>query len=69
MANKICFETLGEAYGIYQRNKNENSIEKPFGGMTLVLGGDFRQIIPVLPKGRVHPSKGPTFGTTFKFWN
>jgi hypothetical protein len=24
----------------------------PFGGMTLVLGGDFRQILPVVAKGR-----------------
>ncbi|XP_052171592.1 uncharacterized protein LOC127787570 [Diospyros lotus] len=25
--------------------------EKPFGGITVVLGGDFRQILPVIPKG------------------
>ncbi|XP_028094153.1 uncharacterized protein LOC114294224 [Camellia sinensis] len=25
--------------------------EKPFGGVTVVLGGDFRQILPVIPKG------------------
>ena len=24
---------------------------KPFGGMTVVLGGDFRQILPVVRKG------------------
>jgi len=24
---------------------------KPFGGMTIVLGGDFRQILPVVRKG------------------
>ncbi|KAG5550191.1 hypothetical protein RHGRI_015221 [Rhododendron griersonianum] len=24
---------------------------KPFGGITVVLGGDFRQILPVIPKG------------------
>jgi hypothetical protein len=24
----------------------------PFGGMTVVLGGDFRQILPVVAKGR-----------------
>ena len=27
------------------------SCEKPFGGITVVLGGDFRQILPVVPKG------------------
>jgi hypothetical protein len=31
---------------------NENSDEKPFGGLTVVLGGDFRQILPVITKGR-----------------
>ena len=25
--------------------------ERPFGGITVVLGGDFRQILPVIPKG------------------
>ncbi|XP_058202832.1 uncharacterized protein LOC131317291 [Rhododendron vialii] len=25
--------------------------EKPFGGITVVLGGDFRQVLPVVPKG------------------
>lgn len=24
---------------------------RPFGGITVVLGGDFRQILPVIPKG------------------
>ena len=31
-----------------------NNRERPFGGMTGVLGGDFRQILLVIPKGRRH---------------
>lgn len=26
--------------------------DKPFGGITVVFGGDFRQILPVIPKGK-----------------
>jgi hypothetical protein len=54
MANKICFEALDRSLRDILRNTNENSGKKPFGGMTVVLGGDFRQILPVLPKGRRH---------------
>ncbi|XP_029146885.1 uncharacterized protein [Arachis hypogaea] len=31
---------------------NRNSESMPFGGKTIVFGGDFRQILPVIPKGR-----------------
>lgn len=33
------------------RSKNPNSGELPFGGKVVVLGGDFRQILPVVNKG------------------
>nr|AAK54292.1 putative helicase [Oryza sativa Japonica Group] len=52
MANRNCFEALDKSLRDVQRCRNENSCQKPFGGMTVVLGGDFRQILPIVPKGR-----------------
>jgi len=52
MANRNCFEALDKSLRDILRFNNKNSDEKPFGGMTVVLGGDFRQILPVVPKGR-----------------
>jgi hypothetical protein len=42
MENKICFEALDRTLRDILRHKNENSSKNPFGGMTVVLGGDFR---------------------------
>jgi ATP-dependent DNA helicase PIF1 len=52
MANKHCFEALDKTLRDILRFTNKNSDEKPFGGLTVVLGGDFRQILPVITKGR-----------------
>jgi len=52
MAHRYCFEALDKSLRDILRFTNENSETRPFGGMTVVLGGDFRQILPVIPKGR-----------------
>ena len=52
MANKHCFEAFDKSLRDILRFTNESSADKPFGGMTVVMGGDFRQILPVIPKGR-----------------
>jgi len=46
MTNKYCFEALDKTL-----QDLKNNFEQPFGGMTVVLGGDFRQILPVIPTG------------------
>ncbi|WVZ59187.1 hypothetical protein U9M48_009374 [Paspalum notatum var. saurae] len=51
MAHRNCFEALDMSLRDVLRFTNKNSLEKPFGGMTVVLGGDFRQILPVVSKG------------------
>ena len=46
MTNKYCFEALDKSLQDLRDNNHQ-----PFGGMTVVLGGDFRQILPVITSG------------------
>jgi hypothetical protein len=52
MAHRNCFEALVKTLRDIFWFTNEDSDNRPFGGMTVVLGGDFRQILTVVPKGR-----------------
>ena len=45
MMHKHCFEALDQSL------KDILNLAKPFGGKTVVFGGDFRQILPMVPKG------------------
>ncbi|XP_019158196.1 PREDICTED: uncharacterized protein LOC109154911 [Ipomoea nil] len=51
MMHKHCFEALDRTMRGLLRFVEPNSEMKTFGGKTVVLGGDFRQILPVIPKG------------------
>ncbi|XP_019191668.1 PREDICTED: uncharacterized protein LOC109186192 [Ipomoea nil] len=51
MMHKHCFEALDRTMRDLMRFKNSRSSTMTFGGKTVVLGGDFRQILPVIPKG------------------
>ncbi|XP_019175761.1 PREDICTED: uncharacterized protein LOC109171086 [Ipomoea nil] len=51
MMHKFCFEALDRSMRDIMRVKNPNTLDMTFGGKTVVLGGDFRQILPVIPKG------------------
>jgi hypothetical protein len=63
--NKICFEVLDIILRDILRHNNENSSENPFGGMTVVLGADFHQILPVPPKGRRQNIVGASFKRSY----
>ncbi|XP_071689118.1 uncharacterized protein [Rutidosis leptorrhynchoides] len=52
MVKKICVETLDRTFRDIFRSTNPNSMETPFGGKVIVFGGDFRQILPVITKGK-----------------
>ena len=51
MTNKLCFEALDRSLRDVLRKTRFDICDKPFGGMTVVFGGDFRQVLPVIPKG------------------
>ncbi|XP_073137503.1 uncharacterized protein [Henckelia pumila] len=51
MMHKFCFEALDKSMRDIMRFVNPSSLHLPFGGKTVVFGGDFRQILPVIPKG------------------
>lgn len=54
MAHRHCFEAVDRSLRDVLRSTNGRCSEKPFGGVVVVLGGDFRQILPVVPKGNRH---------------
>ncbi|XP_055960816.1 uncharacterized protein LOC126682230 isoform X2 [Mercurialis annua] len=52
MANKHCFESLDRSLRDIFQTRFSGSADRPFGGLTIVLSGDFRQILPVVHKGQ-----------------
>ena len=51
MINRLCFEALDRTLRDVMRAESEENALKPFGGKVIVLGGDFRQILPVVKNG------------------
>ncbi|KAL1349215.1 hypothetical protein AAHE18_07G142100 [Arachis hypogaea] len=51
MLNKFCFEALDKCLKDVLRFDRGYILHAPFGGKIVVLGGDFRQILPVIPRG------------------
>ena len=42
MMNKLCFEAFDKILRVIMKAKNEDNVERPFGGKVVVLRGDFR---------------------------
>ncbi|KAK7271142.1 hypothetical protein RJT34_26794 [Clitoria ternatea] len=49
MAHKFCFEAFDKTLKDIMSNSNNGN--SSFGGKVIVFGGDFRQILPVIPRG------------------
>jgi len=48
MTHKYCFEKLDRTLKDIMREKNKS--DSVFGRKVVVFGGDFRQILPVIPR-------------------
>ncbi|XP_013639239.1 PREDICTED: uncharacterized protein LOC106344395 [Brassica oleracea var. oleracea] len=51
MTHKHAFEALDKTLKDIMSTKYPPAKNQPFGGKTVMLGGDFRQILPVIPQG------------------
>lgn len=51
MNRRYCFEALDRTLKDKLGCNDTSSQGKPFGGLTVLLGGDFRQILLVINKG------------------
>lgn len=51
MQHRHAFEAVDRSLRDIMAAVDLENAHKPFGGITVVFGGDFRQILPVIPKG------------------
>lgn len=51
MQHRYAFECLDRSLRYIMKAVDPKRFHMPFGGITVVLGGDFRQILPVIPRG------------------
>ncbi|XP_020986539.1 uncharacterized protein LOC110275215 [Arachis duranensis] len=50
----MCFEALDQTLRNLMSVTNQHKTHQPFGDKVVILGGDFRQILSVIPKGSRH---------------
>ncbi|XP_020270998.1 uncharacterized protein LOC109846187 [Asparagus officinalis] len=68
MVHMHAFEAVDRTLRDIFGRKDELAQIKPFGGLTVVLGGDFRQILPVLPRGNKHDILNASISSS-RLWN
>ena len=52
MINRFCFEALNRTVRDILQFSNSSNLDQSFVGKVVVFGGDFRQILSILPKAR-----------------
>jgi hypothetical protein len=67
MTHCRCFEALDRTMRDILSEKKPSNAMLPFGGKPVVLGGDFRQILPVVHKGSRSAIVGASI-TISKLW-
>ncbi|WZZ27765.1 hypothetical protein YC2023_011166 [Brassica napus] len=65
MAHRQTFETLDRTLRDLQAMEDPAAADKPFGGKTVLLGGDFRQILPVITQGSRHDTVKSSFSKSY----
>jgi len=63
MAHKYCFEALDKTMCDIMRTENKSNTI--FGGKVIVFGGDFRQILPVIPRGSISDIVHATINSSY----
>ena len=52
MCSKYVFEAIDKTFKDIMKIDNSDAENMLFGGKVIVFGGDFRQILPVIPHGK-----------------
>ncbi|XP_071688293.1 uncharacterized protein [Rutidosis leptorrhynchoides] len=68
MVNRRCVEALDHSLHDICRTVNPNSNETPFGGKVVVFGGDFRQVLPVITRGKREDIVNASLNSSY-IWN
>ncbi|XP_074336465.1 uncharacterized protein LOC141673609 [Apium graveolens] len=67
MQHRHAFESVDRSLGDIMSVIDKRRAKKPFGGITVVFGGDYRQILPVIPKASRAEVVGSIFNKS-KIW-
>ena len=68
MMSKHVFEAVDRTFRDIMAQVDPNLENKPFGGKVFVLGGDFRQILPVVRKGGAADVIQATLNQSARIW-